>query len=233
MKAHMSEHVEANQDSMFQASADEVRNLLKDLVSTVEETLADKTDEVFIQIKRDYRAVLGGGDVPQGEVIPRVQRLVRKDLRKTIDGVERLMKIAIGLVVEEISDDVQDEDEELKSDNEDDEVSQTVKVEKKEVPASASDNIKREVADTGHSPQETSAGETDGNLNPAHSGLKQEMEEPQPMDTSQSSAESDVNSDSDGQEDRGDDGSSSDDKEVGDLKSDAASTPPHYPDSAQ
>ncbi|KAL8881623.1 MAG: hypothetical protein Q9198_001208, partial [Flavoplaca austrocitrina] len=225
MKAHMSEHVEANQDSMFQASADEVRNQLKDLVSTVEETLADKTDEVFIQIKRDYRAVLGGGDVAQGEVIPRVQRLVRKEIRKTIDGVERLMKIAIGLEVEEIPDDVQDEDEKLKSDNEDDEVSQTVKVENKEVPAFVSNNIKREEAAAGYSPQEASAGETDGNLNPPHTALKQEMEEPQPMDTSQSNAGSDVTSDSDGQADGGDDGVSNDDEEVGDLKSDAASTP--------
>ncbi|KAL8864949.1 MAG: hypothetical protein Q9198_009548 [Flavoplaca austrocitrina] len=225
MKAHMSEHVEANQDSMFQASADEVRNQLKDMVSDVEETLADKTDGVFIQIKRDYRAVLGGGDVAQGEVIPRVQRLVREDIRKTIDGVERLMKIAIGLEVEEIPDDAQDEDEKLKSHNEDDEVSQTVKVEKKEMLASPSNNIKREEAAAGHSPQEASAGETDGNLNPA---LKQEMEEPQSMDSSQSNTGSDAASDSGGQEDSGHDGSSGDDEEVGDLKSDTASTPPHY-----
>ncbi|KAL8889342.1 MAG: hypothetical protein Q9215_003371 [Flavoplaca cf. flavocitrina] len=227
MKAHMSEHVEANQGSMFQASANEVRKQLKDMVSTVEETLADKTDEVFIQIKRDYRAVLGGGDVPQGEVIPRVQRLVRKDIRKTIDGVERSMKIAIGLEVEEIPDDVQDEDEKLKSDNEDDEASQTVKVEKKEMLASPSNNIKSETADAGLSPQEASTGETDGNVNPAHTALKQEMEEPQPMNTSQSNVGSDAASDSDGQAGGGDD-ESSDDEQVGDLKSDAASTPPHY-----
>lgn len=65
---------------------------LKDMVSSVEETLADKTDEVFMQIKRDYRAVLGGGDAPQGEVLPRVQRLVRKNIKKTIEGAERMMK---------------------------------------------------------------------------------------------------------------------------------------------
>lgn len=219
----MSEHVEANQDSMFKASADEVRNQLKDLVSIVEETLADKTDEVFIQIKRDYRSVLGGGDVPQGEVIPRVQRLVRKDIRKTIDGVERLMKIAIGLEVEEIPDDVQDEDEKLKSDNEDDEVSQTVKVEREGMQTSISDNIKRETADVGPSPQEASTGETDGNLSSAHTALKQEMEEPQPMDNSQSNVGSDAASDSDGVEDSGDDASSDDADELGYLKSDTAS----------
>ncbi|KAL9607728.1 MAG: hypothetical protein Q9204_009299, partial [Flavoplaca sp. TL-2023a] len=151
----------------------------------------------------------------------------------TIDGVERLMKIAIGLEVEEIPDDVEDEDEKLKSDNEDDEVSQTVKVEKKEVPVSTSMNIKRETADTGHSPQEASTGETDGDLNPAHTALKQETEEPQPMNTSQNSAESDAASDSDVQADSGDDGSSNDNEEVGDLKSDAASTPPHYPNRRQ
>ena len=78
------------------------------MVKEAEESTADKTDEVFVQIARDYRSVLGGQDPrqqQQGEVLPRVQRLVRKEIRKLIGGVERRMKRAIGIEVE-------DEDEE-------------------------------------------------------------------------------------------------------------------------
>ena len=78
------------------------------MVKEAEESTADKTDEVFVQIARDYRSVLGGQDPKQqqqGEVLPRVQRLVRKEIRKLIGGVERRMKRAIGIEVE-------DEDEE-------------------------------------------------------------------------------------------------------------------------
>ncbi|KAL9010687.1 MAG: hypothetical protein Q9180_009265, partial [Flavoplaca navasiana] len=121
-----------------------------------------------------------------------------------------------------------DEDEKLKSDNEDDEVSQTVKVEREGMETSTFDNIKCETADADPSPQEASTGETDGNVNPTHTGLKQEMEDPQPVNTTQSNAGSDVASDSDGQTDGGEYGSS-DNEEVGHRKSDAVSTPPHYP----
>ncbi|KAL8688345.1 MAG: hypothetical protein Q9224_004906 [Gallowayella concinna] len=101
MKAYMKDHVETNRNTMFQESAEEVKRQLQAMVNDIEETLADKMDEVFIQIKRDYRAVLGGGDVPEGEVLPRVQRLVRKDIKKTIDGVERMLRIVVGLEVED------------------------------------------------------------------------------------------------------------------------------------
>lgn len=195
----MNDHVQAQQDTMFKASADEVRNQLKAMVSSVEETMADKTDEVFIQIKRDYRAVLGGEDVPQGEVIPRVQRLVRKEIKKTIDGVERMMKIVIGLEVEDLPDAVKDEDEAMKSDQEDDDAGDHVRVEKKEMPASTSSNIKREAADATLATLQPSASitsEINGTLDPAHTGVKHEMEEPQSMDTSDHSTGSDAADDS-------------------------------------
>lgn len=208
----MNDHVQAQQDTMFKASADEVRNQLKDMVSSVEETLADKTDEVFIQIKRDYRAVLGGEDVPQGEVIPRVQRLVRKEIKKTIDGVERMMKIAVGLEVEDLPDAVKDEDEPMKSDQEDDDAADNVRVEKKGMPASTSSNIKREAADATLAMLQPSASitsEIDGTLDPAHTGVKHETEEPWSMDTSDHSTGSDAANDSAAGEDDGD-GASSD-----------------------
>ncbi|KAL8858213.1 MAG: hypothetical protein Q9178_005225 [Gyalolechia marmorata] len=145
MKAYMHDHVEANRDTMFQESANEVKRQLEEMVKDVEETLADKTDEVFIQIKRDYRAVLGGGDVPQGEVIPRVQRQVRKEIKKTIDGVERMINVVLGLEVDEIPDAVKDQDGDTKSESGDD--AEDFKVENTFVQASGAKHIKSEAVD--------------------------------------------------------------------------------------
>ncbi|KAL8724724.1 MAG: hypothetical protein Q9166_007785 [cf. Caloplaca sp. 2 TL-2023] len=150
MKAYMIDHVEQNRDTMFRASADQVRRLLKDLVKDVEEQIADKTDEVFIQIKRDYRSVLGGGEVSQGEVLPRVQRQVRKEIKKTIDGVERMMKIVIGLEVDDPADVDQVQKEGAKSEDEDDDGDKVMKSEGEDMPASGSiDDVKQEAANPG------------------------------------------------------------------------------------
>lgn len=113
MKAYMTDHVEQARQTMFHESANEVKRQLGALVHDMEETLADKTDEVFIQIKRDYRSVLGGGEAFQGEVIPRVQRQVRKEVKRTIDGVERMMKKVVGLEVEESPDIKEDTDDDI------------------------------------------------------------------------------------------------------------------------
>ncbi|KAL8705913.1 MAG: hypothetical protein Q9225_007998, partial [Loekoesia sp. 1 TL-2023] len=113
MKAYMTDHVEQARQTMFHESANEIKRQLGALVHDVEETLADKTDEVFIQIKRDYRSVLGGGEVSQGEVIPRVQRQVRKEIKRIIDGVERMMKKVVGLEVEESREIKEDADDDF------------------------------------------------------------------------------------------------------------------------
>ncbi|KAL8835488.1 MAG: hypothetical protein Q9170_003290 [Blastenia crenularia] len=110
MKSFMTDHVEQQRNSMFQQSADEVHRQLLGMVNTMGETLADRTDEVFIQIKRDYRSVLGGGAVSQGEVIPRVHRQARREVNKTLGGVERKISRVIGLDVEESEAEVADED---------------------------------------------------------------------------------------------------------------------------
>ena len=207
----MSSHVEGHRDAMFKASADEVRTQLEDMVSSVEETLADKTDEVFMQIKRDYRLVLGGEDVPQGEVIPRVQRLVRKETKKAIDGVERLMKIAVGLGVEDLPDDVKDEDKVMESDQEDEDAADSVSGEKKELPASTPSNIKHEAADAAPSmlqPSTSITSEIDDHLQSGHTGVKHEMEEPQSMDGVDCDSGSDSADDSAAREDDSDRASS-------------------------
>ena len=75
---------------MFQESADNVRNRLKEMVKQAEALLGDKTDESLIQMKRDYRSILGNDDAGQeDQVLPREQRLARREVMKIIDGVEK------------------------------------------------------------------------------------------------------------------------------------------------
>ncbi|KAL8853712.1 MAG: hypothetical protein Q9221_001523 [Calogaya cf. arnoldii] len=196
MKAHMHEHVETHQGTMFKASADEVRKQLQAMVKDAEETLADKTDEVFIQIKRDYRTVLGGEDVPQGEVIPRVQRLVRKEIKKTIEGVERMMNIVLGHEVEDLPDPIEDEDErDAKIEPEDDADADFMRGDKEELTAARSNNVKSEPTDAAPSMVQPSAAvtnEIDAMLDPTPTGMKEEMEEPEAMDVTDPDVESDA-----------------------------------------
>lgn len=95
---------------MFKNSAANVETRLRGMIKEVEGSMSDKTDEVFTLMRRDYRSVIGG-DVPQqGQILPRDQRLVRKDVMKLIKGVEKAFMKVTGVDVKDEED--QDEDEE-------------------------------------------------------------------------------------------------------------------------
>lgn len=103
---------------MFQESADNVENRLRDMIQDVEVLMSDKTDEVFALMRRDYRSIVGGGDVPQdGQILPRDQRLVRKDVMTVIKGVEKaFMSVAeLSAKDEEAEEDEEDEEDEHQS----------------------------------------------------------------------------------------------------------------------
>ena len=88
MKAAMNSHIAEERHTMFQSSADNVRKRLNTMVKGVETSMHDKADEVFIMVRRDYNSVLGGGEIPQtGELLPKMQRLLRKEVMRIIDGV--------------------------------------------------------------------------------------------------------------------------------------------------
>lgn len=95
MKAAMNAHVDQERHVMFQQSADEADRRLIKMVRDTGETMSDRMDEVFVAMRRDYRSVLGGGDT-QGEILPKSQRLLRKEVMTTLDGVEKLFKMALG-----------------------------------------------------------------------------------------------------------------------------------------
>lgn len=91
----MNAHVDQERHVMFQQSADEADRRLIEMVRDARETMSDRMDEVFVAMRRDYRSVLGGGD-SQGEVLPKPQRLLRKEVMTTLDEVEKLFKVALG-----------------------------------------------------------------------------------------------------------------------------------------
>ena len=97
MKNHMNSHVDSACNSMFQASCDHVRSLLKEALRDIKENMENKADEVFVSINRDYRSALGGGDVPQGAMMPKAQRDLRKSVMGLINGAERIFKRIVGI----------------------------------------------------------------------------------------------------------------------------------------
>ncbi|KAL2048436.1 hypothetical protein N7G274_000348 [Stereocaulon virgatum] len=119
MKAAMNGHVLQERQKMFQESADNVRRMLDSMVKEVGAMMDEKADEVFLQIKRDYRAVLGGRDVQQnGEILPKTQRLVRKEIMRIIDDMEKVSMRVAGLMAEENKDDQDGEGGESVGDSE-------------------------------------------------------------------------------------------------------------------
>ena len=109
MKGHMHEHVDQVRHTMFLQSTEEVRNRLKLMLRQIEELMANKADEVFMQMSRDYRSVLGGGDIVQEETMPKWQRSMRKDIKAVIESAEKIFKRVAGFKVEddEIGEDVE------------------------------------------------------------------------------------------------------------------------------
>lgn len=101
----MNLHVDQERHVMFQESADEVQKRLKKLVQSVEETMSNRVDEVFIAMRRDYRSVLGGEEVAQGQVLPKAQRLMRKEVLRIIETVESLFQKVVDGEAEKMQDD--------------------------------------------------------------------------------------------------------------------------------
>ncbi|MCJ1479498.1 hypothetical protein MMC13_008184 [Lambiella insularis] len=101
MKAAMYAHVDEQRHTMFSNSTNEVWQKLKALMLEVEEILANKADEVFVAMRRDYTSVLGGDDLPQGELMPKWQRAMRRDVRNVINSAEKTFKKIAGIGVTE------------------------------------------------------------------------------------------------------------------------------------
>lgn len=130
MKHALITHVDQERIVMFKDSTDEVKTGLSRMMTAIEETMNNKSDEVFLMMRRDYLAALGGPDLAQGEVMPKWQRLMRREVMKIIDGSEKVFKRIAGLEVDDeedvsgdsvrdiFDDDMGDEDERPLKDDE-------------------------------------------------------------------------------------------------------------------
>ncbi|MCJ1387289.1 hypothetical protein MMC18_000130 [Xylographa bjoerkii] len=104
MKAAMNTHVLRQKHTMFEESTNEVKMKLKAMIHQVDETMSNKADELFVAMSRDYRSVLGGGDVPHGEMMPKWQRAMRKEVKGVINEAEKIFKRVAGIDVEDDED---------------------------------------------------------------------------------------------------------------------------------
>lgn len=87
MKEHMNNHVLAQKDAMFQKATQVVRGMLTDMCKLVEERMADRTDQVFVGLRRDYLQVLSNVRV-NDITMPKWERSLRSKIEEIIQRSE-------------------------------------------------------------------------------------------------------------------------------------------------
>lgn len=87
MKIHMTNHVEAQKDNMFQRATQVVRNMIMDLAKDVEEHMANRTDQVFVGMRRDYLQVLSNVRIDD-ITMPKWERSLRNKIEDIIQQSE-------------------------------------------------------------------------------------------------------------------------------------------------
>ena len=105
----MNTHVDHERGVMFEQSAEAAQKRLEALVKQVEAMMSERVMEVFVAMRRDYRSVLGGTE--EGELLPKAQRLIRKEIMRILEEIERMFIDVLDGKVGEKSDDNQDLDE--------------------------------------------------------------------------------------------------------------------------
>lgn len=90
MKTIMNAHVDHQRRVMFFESAEAAQKRLEALVKQVEAMMSERVMEVFFAMRRDYRSVLGGAEESQGELLPKAERLMRKEVIRILEDIERM-----------------------------------------------------------------------------------------------------------------------------------------------
>ncbi|RDW67742.1 hypothetical protein BP6252_09138 [Coleophoma cylindrospora] len=88
MKQHMSSHVETHKQQMFNESCQQVKQRLTLMCRHVEEAVANKTDEIFVLMQRDYVTVISGSQIPDGQIMPKWERQTRSAIAIAIEKFE-------------------------------------------------------------------------------------------------------------------------------------------------
>ncbi|THV72223.1 hypothetical protein D6D27_09720 [Aureobasidium pullulans] len=121
MKAYMNNHVTAQKDIMFQRATEVVRTMITDLIKEVGENMEDRTDQVFVGMRRDYLQVLGNVRI-EDITMPNSERSLQDAIRDIIQQSEEVFKAILeGRDVPSLEQDVSAgaiEDEQQDSDTE-------------------------------------------------------------------------------------------------------------------
>jgi hypothetical protein len=101
MKAHMNSHIDTNRTAMFTKSTDEVKARLVLMCRAVEERMANKAEEVWEAMNRDYTQVISGRQLLADQE-PKWERQLKAEIVKTIEdrskAIEEAEKAAEGSV---------------------------------------------------------------------------------------------------------------------------------------
>lgn len=100
----MNAHVDHQRRVMFVESAEAAQKRLEALVKQVEAMMSERVTEVFVAMRRDYRSVLGGAEETQGELLPKAERLMRKNLIRILEHIEQMFTDVLHGKVEENAD---------------------------------------------------------------------------------------------------------------------------------
>lgn len=86
----MRDHIDQNKKAMFENSTQSVKEYLKAMCRIIENEMADAADAAFIRIRRDYMQVVGGVRLPNGEVMPKAERVMRAEVCKLLQESEEV-----------------------------------------------------------------------------------------------------------------------------------------------
>jgi hypothetical protein len=84
---------------MFKDSCDEVKKRLTQMCRHVEENMNNRTDEVFILMRRDYLTVINGAQV-KGDIMPKWERHMRANVAQALEEHEKDEAQALGIADE-------------------------------------------------------------------------------------------------------------------------------------
>src|SRR4051794_21974775 len=101
MKTAMMDFVLQNRHSMFHESTQHVRTQLNQMCRQLEEYMANRADDIFVSMRRDYMSLLGGAQMNSDAVIPKSERVMQAQIKEILFGVDDKFQAAANGEVEE------------------------------------------------------------------------------------------------------------------------------------
>jgi vancomycin resistance protein YoaR len=105
MKKYMADHIDISKSGMFKESCAEVRTRLNDMVSAVEKAMANKAEEVFVRMSRDYNEIVAGKNtlqIAERQMRAQVAAAIvgREEASSLVEVDDAELKTATGAVAE-------------------------------------------------------------------------------------------------------------------------------------